>query len=342
MRDGRVRRAWIGDRRRRAAAAAARARARRAASGRSRSSRSCPTRRPQRAGLRAEDLILAVDGEPVAGVDDLHRLIGRRPDRPHVHAHRRAGRAERELLLTPRECTSHGGRRPSAATLRPCGRWPATGGRNLDPGRPRDRRRPTSRRSTTFEAVLAVAASAGATRRGCSGSTARRPLRARAAVAQDAVADPGLRAQRAPAERKTTVSSPPPLRPVSVEKTYSATAPSAPPDCTRTIASALPSPVRSRNFTVRSTKPRAGAQQVADLPAGLARRPAGGRRRSAGSGSAPRSPARRRRRQAGGGGGDQAARRRSRLQQLVLGRLALAADLDGGGSRMPRAATLTA
>jgi len=28
-----------------------------------------------RAGVRPEDLVLAVDGEPVAGVDDLHRLM---------------------------------------------------------------------------------------------------------------------------------------------------------------------------------------------------------------------------------------------------------------------------
>src|SRR5215217_2334635 len=29
----------------------------------------------ERAGLRAEDMILGVDGEPVSGVDDLHRLL---------------------------------------------------------------------------------------------------------------------------------------------------------------------------------------------------------------------------------------------------------------------------
>ena len=57
----------------------------------------------QRAGLRAEDLILAVDGDPVAGVDDLHRLMGgERIDTPCTLLVARHG-AERELLLTPRE-----------------------------------------------------------------------------------------------------------------------------------------------------------------------------------------------------------------------------------------------
>jgi len=57
----------------------------------------------QRAGLRPEDLILAVDGEPVSGVDDLHRLM----DSDHIGrvctlAIARDG-TERELHLTPRE-----------------------------------------------------------------------------------------------------------------------------------------------------------------------------------------------------------------------------------------------
>ncbi len=57
----------------------------------------------ERAGLRAEDLILAVDGAPVSGVDDLHRLMdGEHIDRPCTLAIARDG-SERELLLTPRE-----------------------------------------------------------------------------------------------------------------------------------------------------------------------------------------------------------------------------------------------
>jgi S1-C subfamily serine protease len=56
-----------------------------------------------RAGLHAEDLILAVDGAPVAGVDDLHRLMsGERIDRPCTLTIVRNG-SEREVLLTPRE-----------------------------------------------------------------------------------------------------------------------------------------------------------------------------------------------------------------------------------------------
>ncbi|MGH2967887.1 MAG: PDZ domain-containing protein, partial [Solirubrobacteraceae bacterium] len=57
----------------------------------------------QRAGLHAEDLILAVDGQPVAGVDDLHRLMGgERIDHPCTLTVARGG-SEREVLLTPRE-----------------------------------------------------------------------------------------------------------------------------------------------------------------------------------------------------------------------------------------------
>ena len=57
----------------------------------------------ERAGLRPEDLILAVDGAPVSGVDDLHRLMGgERIGRPATLTVARDG-AEREVLLTPRE-----------------------------------------------------------------------------------------------------------------------------------------------------------------------------------------------------------------------------------------------
>jgi S1-C subfamily serine protease len=59
-----------------------------------------------RAGLHAEDLILAVDGAPVAGVDDLHRLMdAERIGRPCTVRIVRGG-TERELLLTPRELVS--------------------------------------------------------------------------------------------------------------------------------------------------------------------------------------------------------------------------------------------
>ena len=57
----------------------------------------------ERAGLRPEDLILAVDGAPVSGVDDLHRLMdGDHIGRACTLAIARDGE-ERELLLTPRE-----------------------------------------------------------------------------------------------------------------------------------------------------------------------------------------------------------------------------------------------
>ena len=103
MRDGRVRRAWIGIAGGAAPAAAARRRARSGATAGSRSSRSSPARPPPRAGLRAEDLVVAVDDVPVRGVDDLQRLltadhIGRRTELTVM----REGR-ERRLAITPRE-----------------------------------------------------------------------------------------------------------------------------------------------------------------------------------------------------------------------------------------------
>src|SRR3954470_23086268 len=74
MSEGRVRRAWLG------LAAGARPLPPRvaAAAGRSRGVEVVevvPGGPAERAGLRPEDLLLAVDGEAVSGVDDLHRLL---------------------------------------------------------------------------------------------------------------------------------------------------------------------------------------------------------------------------------------------------------------------------
>ena len=102
MRDGRGRRAWIGI----AVGARPLPPRVRAVVGREQAVEVVevmPDSPAARAGLRAEDLILSVDGAPVAGVDDLHRLLGgERIDRPCTLTVARDG-VRRELLLTPRE-----------------------------------------------------------------------------------------------------------------------------------------------------------------------------------------------------------------------------------------------
>jgi serine protease Do len=102
MRDGRVRRAWIGI----AAGARPLPPRVRGVVGRERAVEVVEVMADSpasRAGLRAEDLIVAVDGAPVEGVDDLHRLMaGERIGRPCTLEIVRDG-TTRELLLTPRE-----------------------------------------------------------------------------------------------------------------------------------------------------------------------------------------------------------------------------------------------
>ena len=102
MRDGRVRRAWIG------IAGGTRPLPPRVAAsvGRDRGVEVvevAPASPAAAAGLRAEDLVVAIDDLPVRGVDDMHRLltadhIGRRTE---LTVMRDGG--ERLLAITPRE-----------------------------------------------------------------------------------------------------------------------------------------------------------------------------------------------------------------------------------------------
>jgi S1-C subfamily serine protease len=102
MRDGRVRRAWIG------IAGGARPLPPRAAAslGRDRAIEVVEVIEGSpaaRAGLRAEDLIVGVDGQPVRGVDDLQRLMTK--DRIGVSCALEVVRAgvSRTVALVPRE-----------------------------------------------------------------------------------------------------------------------------------------------------------------------------------------------------------------------------------------------
>jgi serine protease Do len=102
MRDGRVRRAWIG------IAGGTRPLPPRvaAAIGRDRGVEVVevsPASPAAAAGLRPEDLVVAIDGVPVRGVDDMHRVltadhIGRRSELTVMR-----GSGERRLAITPRE-----------------------------------------------------------------------------------------------------------------------------------------------------------------------------------------------------------------------------------------------
>src|SRR3954449_7925823 len=102
MRDGRVRRAWIG------IAGGARPLPPRVAAGLGRErgvevdevTEGSPA---AASGLRPEDLVVAIDGVPVRGVDDMHRLLtGERIGRRCELAVVRAG-GERSVSVTPRE-----------------------------------------------------------------------------------------------------------------------------------------------------------------------------------------------------------------------------------------------
>jgi serine protease Do len=102
MRDGRVRRAWIG------IAGGTRPLPPRvaAAVGRERGVEVVEVTDGSpaaAAGLRPEDLVVAIDGLPVRGVDDMHRLLtGDRIGTRCVLTVMRGG-AERAVVVTPRE-----------------------------------------------------------------------------------------------------------------------------------------------------------------------------------------------------------------------------------------------
>jgi S1-C subfamily serine protease len=102
MRDGRVRRAWIGI----AAGARPLPPRVRAMVGRERAVEVVEVMADspaERAGLRPEDLIVAVDGAPVEGVDDLHRLMGGERIGARCTLTVIRGGTSRDVLLTPRE-----------------------------------------------------------------------------------------------------------------------------------------------------------------------------------------------------------------------------------------------
>jgi serine protease Do len=102
MRDGRVRRAWIGI----AGGARPLPPALAAALGRSRGLEVVEViadSPADRAGVRPEDLVVAVGDEPVGGVNDLQRLLTADTIDTRVELHVYRGGSERRLALTPRE-----------------------------------------------------------------------------------------------------------------------------------------------------------------------------------------------------------------------------------------------
>ena len=80
-----------------------------------------------RAGLRAEDLVVAVDGEPVGGVDDLQRLLASGRDRPR-------GRADRRPRRHPAPRGAGAARAGDALASRPAGRELRAEGGDLGDG----------------------------------------------------------------------------------------------------------------------------------------------------------------------------------------------------------------
>jgi S1-C subfamily serine protease len=102
MRDGRVRRAWIGI----AGGARPLPPALAAALGRSHGLEVVEViadSPADRAGVRPEDLVVGVDGRPVGGVNDLQRLLTADTIDQPVQLDVYRGGAERRLALTPRE-----------------------------------------------------------------------------------------------------------------------------------------------------------------------------------------------------------------------------------------------
>ena len=105
MRDGRVRRAWIG------IAGGARPLPPRIAAlvGRDNAVEVVEVigdSPAARAGLRAEDLVVAIDGVPVRGVDDLQRLLGEDGSAPTSSSPSSASGEPREVAVRPEELPS--------------------------------------------------------------------------------------------------------------------------------------------------------------------------------------------------------------------------------------------
>ena len=59
-----------------------------------------------RAGLRAEDLVVAIDGEPVRGVDDLQRLLSEDRIGADVNLGVVRGGEPRDVMVRPEELSA--------------------------------------------------------------------------------------------------------------------------------------------------------------------------------------------------------------------------------------------